>query len=144
MFCANNIMCSILCRSWRVAILVPIWQNCVSGHWKHGHPIKLVGLLVHYGMMLFGILFLIFQVLQADVINTYQFAYDYQKVGILESLGWDDNNWLWFELKYPYMRSLVLSWLFYAALHVTGFSLFKVVLQKNDDENETLLTQLRF
>ncbi|KAG7355752.1 hypothetical protein IV203_000438 [Nitzschia inconspicua] len=116
--------------SWRVAILVPIWQNCVTGHWKNGHPIKCIGLMVHYGMMFFGIGFLVFQVLQADVINTYQFAYGYDKMGIIQFLGWGEESWLWFELEYPYMRCLVFSWLFYASLHFTGSSLFRIVLQK--------------
>jgi hypothetical protein len=80
-------------------------------------------------MMLFGIGFLIFQVLQADLINNYQYAYGYKKIGIIQYLGWGEDNWFWYELEYPYMRALVFSWLFYAFLHVTGFSLFRIVLQ---------------
>lgn len=117
-------------RSWRVAILVPIWQNCVAGHWKYGHRYKIVGRLVHYGMMLWGIGFLIFQVLQADAINTYQFAYGLKKKGVIQYLGWGKHSQLWFELEYPYMRALVQMWVFYALMHVTGFSLFRIVLQK--------------
>ncbi len=89
-----------------------------------------MGSLVHYGMMLWGIGFLIFQVLQADVINTYQYAYGYKKMGIIQFLGWGENDNLWFELEYPYMRALVHMWMFYGLLHVTGFSLFRIVLEE--------------
>jgi hypothetical protein len=127
-------------RSWRFAILVPIWQNCATGHWKHGHPFKAVGFLVHYGMIVFGIGFLIFQVLQADVVNTYQYIYGHKKEGIIQILGWGEESLLWYELEYPYMRCLVFSWLFYALLHVTGFSLMRIALQKQSSASSNKST----
>ena len=81
-------------------------------------------------MALFGIGFLVFQVMQADVINTYQYVYGYKKKGIIQFLGWGEHSWLWYELQYPYMRCLAISWLFYAMLHVTGFSLFRIILER--------------
>ena len=130
-------------RSWRVAILVPIWQNCESGHWKYGHPSKLAGRIVHYGMMLWAVGFFIFQVLQADAINTYQFAYGLEKKGIIQYLGWGEESQLWFELEYPYMRALVQMWVVYALMHVTGFTLYRIVLQKqkSDEDGMALGTQ---
>jgi hypothetical protein len=94
-----------------------------------------MGHLVHYGMMLWSVGFLIFQVLQADAVNTYQFAYGLKKKGVIQYLGWGKHSQLWFELEYPYMRALVQMWIFYALMHVTGFSLFRIVLQEEESSS---------
>ena len=50
---------------WRIAILLPVYQNCTNGHWGQGH--------FRAAAAGYGIFFFVFQVLQCDV---WQFATD--------------------------------------------------------------------
>ena len=49
--------------SWRIAIIVPIYQKAVTGHFKRGHLNKVIGSIVHYGAVTYVLIFFIYQVL---------------------------------------------------------------------------------
>lgn len=98
--------------SWRFAIYVPLWQNVASGHWYHGHKyFPFLGKLVHYLAMIWGILFFIFQTINADVFRTYEYAMNYDTASLITLLG-IDKNYKFIDmrkLRYPYYRGLVRS-----------------------------------
>jgi hypothetical protein len=53
--------------AWRIAIIVPIYQKAVTGHFKHGHLNKVTGYIVHYGAVTYVLFFFIYDVLMRDV-----------------------------------------------------------------------------
>jgi len=119
--------------AWRFAIYVPIWQNCTSGHWYSGHRhFPIIGKLVHYFAKIWVILFFCFQTINADIFRTVEFVFGYKKASLITILGWDDANPLMRKLRYPYFRALVHMWCFYALLHVLGFKLYRIFVQRDD------------
>lgn len=58
--------------AWRIAILLPIYQKVTSGHWRRGNGIP--GVVMHYALAGFAVLFAVNQLLIFDVPRFIQFA----------------------------------------------------------------------
>jgi hypothetical protein len=120
--------------SFRCAILIPIWQGCTSGHWKYGYKYcSFIGQIVHYSMIVYAFGFLTFQVLQSDLVNTFQYTFDYDTTSIIQSYGlYNNQHPVWKILAYPYHQTLMHMWIFYGLTHVTCFNLYHITLQKQN------------
>lgn len=92
--------------SWRMAIYLPIYQNCTNGHWgPNAHRWPLLGVLHRYFVIGWGIIFFIFQTLQADIPRTYQFLMDEPDGGgLMQELGLIHKYPRLRYLRYPYFH----------------------------------------
>lgn len=57
---------------WRIAILLPIYQSLASGHWRKGNGAT--GVVVHYALAVWAVMFLIYQPLIHDGEHFYRFV----------------------------------------------------------------------
>lgn len=118
--------------SWRIGIFIPLYQNCTNGHWgRNGHRYyPMVGVAHRYGVIVWGVLFFIFQTIQADMVKTYEFVMDLDSEGgLIKSWGYGRNTFLK-PLIYPYFSALVWMWMMYFLLHVTGFKLYRINMRR--------------
>ena len=121
--------------SWRICILLPLYQNCTNGHWgKDGHRrYPIAGRAVRWFAATFGICFFLFQTLQADVPSTYAFfkgGGTSKKNGLIHRWGLYEKSTLMKKLSYPYFRALVVAWSMYLFLRVVpGFKLNRIELR---------------
>lgn len=106
--------------AWRVAILLPIYQNCTNGHWIKGHRNHVVGKLVHYFMGVWGFLFFLQQVLLSDTIKTVQYLYGWKYRSFIQILGLPSSK------MFSYHGALVVMTIMYGIMIVGGFSHYKV------------------
>jgi len=135
--------------SWRISILLPIYQNCTNGHWEknggHHYRFPILGRIHYVFAVAFGIGFFIFQTLQADSVRTYGFLTGGDaKQGLIQRWGLEKKNSLMKALSYPYHYALVWSWSMYLFLQVACFRLNRVSLfrvsscrQESTSWNET-------
>jgi hypothetical protein len=56
---------------WRVAILLPLYQNLATGRWLRGHG--LFGVVVHYALAAWAVVFFVYMVLFFDLGGFYHF-----------------------------------------------------------------------
>ena len=108
---------------------MPIYQNCTSGHWKHGNAkFPWLGTLVHYTALVWGMGFFVLQILCSDCVRFYFFLTGGQVKTLTE---------LW-EIQTPgvdafhpfsYHGALVVMWVMYLVLMLSGFTPFHVKLQ---------------
>lgn len=59
--------------SWRIAILLPLWQKLTTHHWKHHGRL---GHALHLTVAAWAITFFVYQVLTYDLVRFYHFATD--------------------------------------------------------------------
>jgi len=115
--------------AWRIAILMPIYQNCTNGHWSHGHTrFPILGKILRIVAMCWGVWFLCFQVIQSDVFKFSQYLMDEHQHGLIDILGLNHHPLLKY-WTYPYRFALVTMFVTYGLLHVTGFTLFRITIQ---------------
>lgn len=119
--------------SWRIAILLPIYQNCTNGHWEHGHKrFPILGKLLKYVAIVWGIWFFLFQVVNSDIMQTYQFCRGLPSEILIKKLGlYKAPFFRW--MHYPYRMSLVTMWIMYGILPLLGFQPFLIFLQPAND-----------
>lgn len=117
--------------SWRIAIYVPLYQNCTNGHWgANSHRFSLLGRLHRYFVIVWGILFFIFQTIQADMPRTYEFLMGKKdRGGFISMLGLRHYPVL-SKLHYPYFHALVWMWSMYIVLHLLCFRLFRISIRR--------------
>jgi hypothetical protein len=130
--------------SWRIAILLPIYQNCTNGHWENGHKrFPILGKLLKWVAIIWAVWFFLFQVVNSDVMLTYQFFHGLHSEILIKKLGLY-NAPFFRHMHYPYRISLVTMWIFYGLFHFSGFTMYKIFLRGNDaktiskDEEEDL------
>ena len=112
--------------AWRVAILVPIYQNCTNGHWIKGHSKKIVGKIVHYCMWVWGVLFLFQQVLCSDIFKSIQYVNGWEQKSLISMLGLPSHK------LFSYHGALVVMCMMYGFMMVVGFAPYKVFLGKEN------------
>lgn len=117
--------------SWRIAIYIPIYQNCTNGHWgPNAHRFSLLGRAHRYFVMVWGILFFIFQTLQADIPRTWEFMRgEKDQGGIISMLGLRKVPVLK-KLRYPYFHGLVWMWSMYIVLHLLCFRMYRLSIRR--------------
>lgn len=112
--------------AWRIAILLPIYQNCTSGHWKRGQDKLVAGKCLHYFMACWGTLFFFQQVVTTDLFKFVQFLNGWEQKGALPLVGLRT-------LKlFSYHGGLVVSWIVYGLTLVAGFSHYCIHLKPKD------------
>lgn len=111
--------------AWRVAILLPIYQNCTNGHWMKGHRIPIVGKMVHYFMAVWGLGFLFQQVLCNDVEKTVQYLRGSEYEGLLQMMGLPSSK------MFSYHGALVVMTIMYGLMLIGGFSHYRVFMVKS-------------
>jgi hypothetical protein len=111
--------------AWRIAILLPIYQNCTNGHWKNGHFIPAVGKLLHYSMAGWGVLFFLQQVITTDLFKFVQYLNGWEVRGLFTILGWKT-----FKL-FSYHGGLVVMWIMYGLMLLGGFSHYRVFVDRD-------------
>lgn len=131
--------------AWRIAILLPIYQNCMTGHWEHGHRwFPIMGKVFHYVVGAWGIGFFVCQVLMSDVVRFYLFLNDKPLQTLNQILGIASPRIGSFH-PFSYHGGLVLMWSMYLFLMVTGFKPFFLSLKaagpwdktsRSDDEED--------
>lgn len=110
--------------AWRIAILLPIYQNCTNGHWMKGHSKPGVGKVVHYFMGAWGLCFFLQQVIFSDLERFVQFLNGWEQRGLLKMLGLPS-------LKlFSYHGGLVVMFIVYGLMLVGGFSHFRVFVSR--------------
>lgn len=112
--------------AWRIAILLPIYKNCTSGHWKHGHKNPVIGDAFHYFMAAFGILFFLNQVIASDLIKFVQYLNGWEQIDAMAMMGLQRFKML------CYHRGLVVSWLAYGFILLGGFSHYCIFLRQRN------------
>lgn len=118
--------------SWRIAILLPIYQNCTNGHWENGHKrFPILGKVLKWVAAVWAVWFFVFQVINSDVMLTYQFFRGLPKEILIKKLGLY-NAPFFRRMHYPYRFSLVTMWMTYGILPLVGFTPFHIFLQSND------------
>lgn len=118
--------------AWRTAMLMPIYQNCTNGHWEHGHRrFPILGKILRYILIVWSVFFFLFQVIQSDVIKFSQFMMDTHQEGLIDRWGFD-HTFFFKDVRYPYREALVTMIIMYGALHVTGFTLFRVFVRRQE------------
>ena len=137
--------------SWRVAVLMPIYQNCTSGHWKHhGHErFPWLGHFVHYTAAFWGLGFFVWQVVCQDCVRFLFFLTGTESTAALpELLGITsfsgeedeesrDNSFH----PFSYHGGLVLMWVMYLFLLIGGFN--HVYLSIGHDTTRSAICPLR-
>jgi len=115
--------------AWRVAILLPLYQNCTNGHWAT-HPTQpWVGKILPRVAAVYGVFFLIFQVVQCDVFSFVTFLVLGKEWTFFEWLGWDDHPVVVvLNLNTPKSWATMIMSVVYFALHFSGYPLFRVTL----------------
>jgi len=115
--------------AWRVAVLMPIYQNCTSGHWKHGHEqIPVLGTILHYLVGAWGLGFFAMQVVCSDGVRYFHFLTGGEDETLFEQLdisraGVDSFH------PFSYHGGLVVMWILYLVLMVGGFTPFYASLE---------------
>ena len=117
--------------SWRLAVVLPIYQNCTSGHWKHGHRrFPWLGVLLHYIAAIWGLGFFIWQVIGHDCVRFVTFLTGGNSattlpelLGITSSSSSEDLQEDSFH-PFSYHGGLVLMWSMYLFLLLGGFTHF--------------------
>merc|ERR1711935_498184 len=89
---------------WRTALLLPVYQNVCSGKWKRGR----FGIVVHYFMAAWGIVFFVYQVIMNDFYKIPQFFKGVKYADYVMMFGWKYNQYI------GYLGALSLMWMFYA------------------------------
>lgn len=110
--------------AWRIAILLPVYQNCTNGHWMKGHSIPGVGKVVHYFMGVWSICFFLIQVLSSDVFRFVRFLNGWEERSLLKMLG------LPFPQLFSYHSGLVVMFIVYGLTLVGGFSNYRVFVSR--------------
>ena len=115
--------------AWRIAVLMPIYQNCTSGHWKHGHRyFSVVGTTFHWIVAAWGCCFFVFQVLFSDVVRFVLFLRGDEVKTLYELLDIASPG---IRAMHPfsYHGGLVCMWVMYLVLLLGGFKPFYVSLR---------------
>ena len=107
-----------------------IYQNCTTGHWKHGHRFYLVGAIFHYTIACWGCLFFVFQVLFSDLVRFVLFLADFEVLTLYQIYGFHGLKIGRFS-PFSYHGGLVVMWGMYLALLVGGFAPFYVSLKSS-------------
>lgn len=116
--------------AWRTAMLLPIYQNCTNGHWEHGHRrYPMAGKVLRWTLIVWSVLFFIFQIIQSDIVKFRQFMHDKTQVGLITKWGLEEAPFFRSVL-YPYREALVTMIIMYATLHFTGFTLFRIFVRR--------------
>lgn len=106
--------------AWRIAILLPIYQNRTNGHWMKGHSMPRVGKVLHHFMGAWGVCFFVQQVLGSDLERFVQFLNGWEQQGLLKMLGLPS-------LKlFSYHGGLVVMFIVYGLMLVGRFSHYRV------------------
>lgn len=119
--------------AWRVAILVPIYQNFTNGHWVRGHKKKVVGKVVHYFMAIWGILFVFQQVLFSDGFKFVQYLNGWKQETFTSMVGIPTHKF------FSYHVALVVMCMMYGFMMIVRFSPYKVYLGKEVSLSKTRL-----
>jgi len=118
--------------AWRIAVLLPIYQNLTAGHWLHGHRWSLVGTIFHYVVGCWGCLFFVFQVLFSDVVRFVCFLSVTEEKTMYDILGVNSLATGKFR-PFSYHGGLVVMWVMYLVLLVGGFSPFYVSARASNE-----------
>jgi len=110
---------------------MPIYQNCTSGHWKHGHSsFPILGKIFHYVVGAWGCGFFVFQVLASDFIRFSLFVLDKEVKNMYTILGAQRLRIDGFDI-FGYHEGLVIMLIFYLIILFGGFSHFYASLKAN-------------
>jgi len=122
--------------AWRIAILLPIYQNCTNRHWEHpNYP--LAGKILRITAASYGIFFFVFQVIQCDMFRFVTFLIRGEEQSLFELVGWDEHPIVTvLNLNTPKTWATMGMAIFYFALHFSSFPLFQIILRR---ENGVLL-----
>ena len=110
--------------AWRVAILLPIYQNYTTGHWIKGHSKPIVGKVVHYIVCVWGTCFFLQQVLFSDVERFVQFLNGWEQKSLTKMMG------LPWSRMFSYHGVLVAMFITYGIVLFGGFSNYKVFVSR--------------
>jgi len=121
--------------AWRIAMLLPVYQNITNGHWHNNHHDRsFIKTLVRISLLLWAIFFVLFQVIQSDVMKFTQFLLDqYPLQGLIPMWGLDETFFFQSSaVQYPYRESLILMIFWYGPfLHISGlWPLFHIQLSR--------------
>ena len=121
--------------AWRVAMLLPIYQNCTTTHWKNGHDrFPVLGLIIHYVAAAWGLGFFVLQVLCCDCVGFFSFLVGGQVKTLFELFGVENPSLDSF-LSSGYYGGLCVIGATYLFLLVGGFNSIDVTLQATVLEN---------
>lgn len=110
--------------AWRVAILVPIYQNFTNGHWVNGHKKKIVGKSIHYLMAIWGVLFTFQQIIFSDIFRFVQYLNGWEEKTFTSMVGIPTHK------LFSYHGALVVMCMMYGFMMIVRFSPYKVFLGK--------------
>jgi len=114
--------------AWRVALLMPIYQNFTSGHWKNGHAFSIVGSIVHCVVAAWGLCFFVFQVLASDTVRFILFVLGKEVRNMYHITGLSSPSIGDF-MVFGYHEGLVLVLIMYSVILLGGFKHFSVSLK---------------
>jgi hypothetical protein len=115
--------------AWRVAILMPIYQNCTSGHWKNGNlRFPWLGKLVHNFMLAWGVGFVVLQIIGSDCFRFYFYLTGGEIKSLMELLNVPTPGIQAFR-PFSYHGALVVMWVTYLFVMLSGFTRFHVKLE---------------
>ena len=99
---------------WRIAILLPLYQKVVTGHWRHHHGKRQeLGLVIHYVVACWATSWFVFHVLLADTGHFWQFATSQKQTNLPAHNCLATLAPLWFCY---YYKALLLMTFFYGLL----------------------------
>lgn len=106
--------------AWRVAIIVPIYQNCTNGHWINGHSFKKLGRMLRFVMAFWCSCFILQQVIFSDVGRFIEFLTGWE-------VSTDPSYTSWYRFRlFSYHGAINFMWIMYALMMIGGFSTYKV------------------
>ena len=115
--------------AWRVAILVPIYQNCNSGHWKNGNArFPWLGKLLHNFIVAWTVGFVFLQIICSDCFRFYFFVTGHEVKSLPELLGIETPGVDSFH-PFNYHGALVVMWVTYLVVMLTGFTRYHMKLE---------------
>ena len=118
--------------AWRIAMLMPIYQNCTNGHWERGHrSVPILGKLLRWVLMFWFVFFFLFQVIQSDVFKFSQYLLGKHQEGLIDILGLSKAPFLRSVL-YPYREALVTMIIMYGLLHLCCFTTFRIFVRREE------------
>lgn len=115
--------------AWRIAILLPIYQNCTNGHWDKNKRYPKLGKWLKGFLIGWSVYFVTFQIVASDLVRFAQFIRGREQLAGLLRIVWNDVP-LW--LYAPYLFGMVIMWVTYGLIHFTGFTLFAIQVKRGN------------
>ena len=118
--------------AWRIAMLMPIYQNCTNRHWEQGNRrMPILGHILKRILIVWFVFFALFQVIQSDVIKFVQFLLDQHQQGLIDMAGLSKAPFFRSVL-YPYREALVTMIIMYGLLPCFGFTTFRIFVRREE------------